>query len=110
MTSLEEFQQLHGEAFAHILANPAFNAGMIHLSIEMTNAIKRLTDAEIAVNSVVILSDFRGRLLHQASLFSLAVPPEPSGKGDPVEEYVNAEDEFFKEHQRSNPAPAFGNP
>lgn len=105
MTTLEEFQKTHGEAFAHILQNPAFNAGMIHLSIGLMNTIKRLTDDQITNNAVVILSDLRGRLLHETALFTLALPPEPEGKHELQEEYPVAVEEQFAEFQRSHPKP-----
>lgn len=105
MTTLEEFQHLHGEAFAHILANPAFNAGMIHLSIDLMNTIKRLSDAEITSNAVVILSDLRGRLLHETAFYTLALAPEPAGKTDLQEEYPLAIDEEFEKFTSNHPKP-----
>lgn len=103
--NLEEFQALHGEAFAHILNNPAFSAGMIHLTIATTNRLKNLTDQEIRDNAAVILSDLRGRLRHEAELIALAVPPEPNGLGDPMEDYPDGIEEHFKETQRNKPVP-----
>lgn len=103
MTTLEEFQNLHGEAFAHILANPAFNAGMIHLSIDLMNSIKRLSDEQITNNAVVILSDLRGRLLHETAFYTLALTPEPAGKTDLQEEYPLAIDEEFEKFTRNQP-------
>lgn len=105
MTPLEEFQAKHGEAFSSILNNPAFSAGMIFLSIQLTQRIKMLEDHEITQNSVTLLADFRGRLRHESDLISLAVPPEPVGKNDLMENYPNSVEEQFEEHQRNNPPP-----
>lgn len=104
--TLEEFQAKHGEAFAYILSNPAFSAGMIFLTIDVMNTIKRLTDEQITSNSVVLLADLRGRLLHETALFTLAVPPEPQGKTELREDYPNAVDEQAEEFLRSNPPPS----
>lgn len=100
----EEFQAQYGEDFARILNSPAFSAGMIHLTIAVTNRVKNLSDEEIQRNSVTILSDLRGRLRHESELIALAIPPEPSIAGDIREEYVDAINEQFAEHQRNNPA------
>lgn len=97
---LQEFQKTHGQQWARIVGMSSFNAGMVHLSIQALDKIRGLTDDEITKNSVTILSDLRGRLQHEHALFSLPVPEEESPTGDIKEDYVDAVDEAFAEHQR----------
>lgn len=97
---LEEFQKKHGRAWAKIIELPSFNAGMVHLSIQAMETIKRLSDQEIKDNSAIILADLRGRLRHETELFSLPVLIEPEVTDDVREDYPNSIDEHFAEHQR----------
>ncbi len=102
---LEEFQKTHGPQWAKILRMSSFNAGMIYLSVQLMERIRGLSDDEISRNSVVLLSDLRGRLLHESELISLPVPEEPIGTGDIQENYPDAVEELWKETQRQNNQP-----
>lgn len=97
----EEFLKSHGLQWAKIIQMNSFTAGMIRLTLEATARIQNLSDEEIKENSVVILSDLRGRLKHEAELFALPIPPEEPPP-EIREEVVNQEEEFFKEQQRIN--------
>lgn len=96
----EQFQKQHGREWASIINQPSFNAGMVHLSVEALDRIRRLTDEEIRENSIIILSDLRGRLWHETELLSLPVIIEAAPTGDIAEEYPNSVDELYQEQLR----------
>lgn len=110
MTDIDEFLQKHGAEFSRILRNPSFNAGMILLTLRVMDGIKNLTDDEITRNSLVILSDIRGRLRHETEILSLPVPPEEIDLNEVQEEYVDQIAENFQETQRSAEPPAAEKP
>lgn len=106
MTDLDEFLQKHGAEFSKILRNPSFNAGMILLTLRVMEGVKNLSDDEITRNSLVILSDIRGRLRHETEILSLPTPPEELDVNEVQEEYVDQITENFQESQRTGEPPS----
>ncbi len=97
---LQEFQKTHGQQWQKIVGMRSFNEGLILLNVAATEAIRQLTDDEISRNAVTILSDLRGRLRHEHALLSLPVPKEPMPTNDIREDYADAVEEAFQEHER----------
>jgi hypothetical protein len=71
MSPVDEFKKAHGEEWSKIVRSKAFNAAMVLLSAEKTNAIVKLTDEQIEKNGREILADLRGHISHENNLFTL---------------------------------------
>jgi hypothetical protein len=71
MTSAQEFQHKHGEAYSKLVRSGAFQDGMFLLNSEKLKRITILTNDEIANHSREILADLRGHLQHEINLATL---------------------------------------
>lgn len=101
MTPDDQFQKTHGKAWAKILETPSFNAGATKVISEALDDIEKLSPDDIQKFASVHLSAFQGMLKYQRGLLSLPIPPQPASP-EIVEEYPNAVEENFAEHQRQN--------
>lgn len=97
----DDFQKAHGLQWAKIIGMRSFSEGMVLLSIELMENIKNLSDQQIREDASIILADLRGRLQHESALFDLPVIHEQSASGEIQTEYVDQEEEFHKQHQRT---------
>lgn len=98
--TIEEFHERHGAKWARIINLPSFNDGLIFVSLQHTQRLLNLTDAEITTNAVMILSEIRGRLRMQAEIMALPTLEEPTQEAPLTEEYPNSEEEAWAEMQR----------
>lgn len=98
--TLEEFHKAHGPAWARISNLPSFAQGLIFISLQHLEMVKALEDHQITNNAVTILSELRGRLRMEAEIMGLATMEEPLPTAPLQEDYVDSEQEAWKEQQR----------
>lgn len=71
MSTLKEFQSLHGAEWGHLLGTPAFGAALALANQEKIQSILMLDDDEIATRGHIVLADLRGHLRYEAALIAL---------------------------------------
>lgn len=100
MTETESFQKHFGEQWAGITQSDAYvSAGTVTLNKEL-DALRTLSDEEIAKNGVVILARFCGVLRHESALFSLPTEREFKFGAAPAEDYPDPEKEFIEQAEK----------
>lgn len=97
MTSLERFQNEHGQSWSELIGTPAFASALSLANSEKIQKIIALTDDEIATNGHVILADLRGHLTYEAGLLALHEKKKLVFQDLGPEEYVDPIEEALRE-------------
>lgn len=100
-----DFLKANGGEWVSIIQSRSFMDGMTLLSLERLEKIRSLSNQEIKDDAVIILSELRGALQHEADLFNLAQPPEEQAEDPTAPEYVDSIQENWEERQRLNQQP-----
>lgn len=69
--TLRELHSEHGERYAKILRDPAYQAVLAYLNVEKLNNITALPDEVIDQHSKTILGDLRGHMKHEYDLMTI---------------------------------------
>lgn len=98
MSSLKQFQQIHGGAWEKTVLSECFAAAVSLATAEKIEKITALSDDEIAMRGPIILADLRGHLLYETALLGLHDRKElvfsqlgPEEYPDPIEEALEEE-------------------